>query len=207
MQRAVVIVISLLSVSLLGCGGADTDSSESTRPEAEGERSAPVEVSRPDGVPEVEERYQEDIDEAWLEAVAGEDPSTTCAAVKGRSVASEPGSADRALAACNIDIPVRYFLTAVERVEAGEATCMDLMTQIMTKLPAMTISMEGFRELAHRGDEADTSASAAAGKGTDILAGAATGRGGAGDAQQAVKERLRDRVTEVCPDEAGIILR
>ncbi|HET9581381.1 MAG TPA: hypothetical protein VFP76_01010 [Gemmatimonadota bacterium] len=159
------------------------------------------------GAPEVEERFQERIDEAWAEAVAGENPSTTCAAVKGRAVVAEPGAADRALAACNVDIPVRYFLTYLGRVESGEKSCMDFMTHMMTTLPAMTISTEGFRELAKSGDAADTSDAAAVGAGSAILAGEAAAGGGVGDPRAAVKERLRDHVTEVCPDQAPVILR
>jgi hypothetical protein len=207
MQRAGLIVVSWLSASLVGCGGADTGASEGARPAAEAERSTESDASRPEGIPDVEVRYQERIDEAWGEAVAGENPATTCAAVKGRAVASAAGSGERAVAACNVDIPVRYFLTVADRVEAGEKTCNDLMMAVMTQLPAMTMSMEGFRDLAQQRTDADTSDAAAAAAGTAILAGEAASGGGANDPRQAVKERLRDRVTEVCPQEAGVILR
>jgi hypothetical protein len=125
--------------------------------------------------------------------------------VKGRAAASAAGSASRALEACNIDIPARYFLTYVDRVEAGEETCMSLMTEVMTKLPAMTMSVEGFRDLAREGGEMDTSEAAAAG--AAIMAGATASGGGANDPRLIVKQRLSDRVTEVCPEQAGIILR
>jgi len=71
----------------------------------------------------------------------------------------------------------------------------------------MTVSAEGFRDLAGRGSQGDTSAAAAAGTATAILAGEAAAGGGAGNPRQAVKDRLRDRVTEVCPREASLILR
>jgi hypothetical protein len=200
-------VLLLLIAGSFACG--ETDAGDPTVAQTGEEAQAEVDdpVARVSGSPEVEERYQESIDEAWQEALAGENPSTTCAGVKGRAVASPEGSATRALEACNIAIPVRYFLTYVDRVEAGDGTCMNLMTEVMTKLPAMTISTEGFRDLARRGAEANTSDAAAAGAGAAILAGEVAAGGGANDPRAAVKERLRDRVTEVCPEQAAIILR
>jgi hypothetical protein len=82
---------------------------------------------------------------------------------------------------------------------------MSLMTEVMTKLPAMTMSMEGFRDLARQEGHMDESDAATAG--AAMMAGAAASGGGANDPRQVVKERLRERVTEVCPAEAGVILR
>lgn len=206
MSGARKVAVWLMAAGLAACGGSE--SSEPERPRAglaEGEVA--TRATRASGAPEVEERYQERIDEAWRKAVAGENPATTCAAVKGRATASEAGSASRAVEACNIDIPVRYFLTYVERVEAGQRTCMNLMTEVTTRLPAMTISTEPFRELARRGEEGEMSEAEAAGAATAILAGEAAAGGGANDPQRIVKDRLRDRVTAVCPNEAGLILR
>ncbi|MGH7571079.1 MAG: hypothetical protein ACREMK_04455 [Gemmatimonadota bacterium] len=123
----------------------------------------------------VEEAYQDDIDEAWGEAVAGEDPSVSCSLMKGSAAASEPGTATRALEACNVDIPVRYFLTDLDRVESRDQTCSNFMILMHMKLPAMTMS-------------ASDPAAAAYGE---------------NDAQRRIKDRLRERVTEVCPDLAG----
>ena len=200
------VVFSLVVVSV-ACGGSEAGGPDPARSGLDAEGAATPEATSPSDAPRVEAPYQERIDEAWLEAVAGENPAATCAGVKGRATVSEPGSATRALEACNVDIPVRYFLTYVERVEAGETTCMSLMTEVMTKLSAMTISTEGFRDLARQGESADTSEAAAAGAGAAILAGAAASGGGANDPQRIVKDRLRDPVTRVCPEQADLILR
>lgn len=197
----------VLIAGSLACGGSEAGDPETVWENAAGEPEVAAEASRVSGAPEVEERYQERIDEAWMKAVAGENPATTCAAVKGRAATAPEGSASRALEACNVDIPVRYFLTLADRVESGEQTCMTLMTDVMTKLPAMTISTEGFRELARQGEAADTSEAAAAGAAAAILAGEAGAGGGANDPRRIVKDRLRDRVTEVCPEQADIMLR
>jgi len=201
----------LMAGLVVGCGaengGAESGGRDQARAGADRGDEATASATTATDAPRVEEAYQERIDEAWREAVAGENPAATCAGVKGRATAAPAGSATRALEACNVDIPARYFLAYVDRVEAGEQTCMSLMTEVMTKLPAMTISTEGFRDLARRGSEADTSEAAAMGAGAAILAGEAAAGGGANDPRQAVKERLRDRVTEVCPGEAGVILR
>jgi hypothetical protein len=205
LRRSQLFTVSILTTTLFACGGSDAGGQEGVQSEGQTIEEVAAGAAGVSGAPEVEERYQERIDEAWQEAVAGENPSATCAAVKGRAAVVEPGAADRALAACNLDIPVRYFLTYVERVEAGEATCTQLMTEVMTKLPAMTISNEGFRELARQA--ADTSEAAAVGAGAAILAGEAGAGGGANGPQQAIKDRLREPVTAACPNEAGIILR
>lgn len=200
-------VLQLLIAGTFACGGSEAGDPAAAQTGGEARAEVDVPVARVSGSPEVEERYQESIDEAWGEALAGENPSTTCAGVKGRAVASPDGSATLALEACNVDIPVRYFLTYVDRVEASDGTCMNLMTEVMTKLPAMTISTEGLRDLARRGADADTSDAAVVGAGAAILAGGVASGGAASDPRAAVKERLRDRVTEVCPDQAAIILR
>jgi hypothetical protein len=199
---------SLIAELVVACG-AENGGAESGRdqPRAGTERGDATTASATTATdaPRVEEAYQERIDEAWREAVAGENPAATCAGVKGRATAAPAGSATRALEACNVDIPARYFLAYVDRVEAGEQTCMSLMTEVMTKLPAMTISTEGFRDLAQQEghmDESDAATSGAA-----MMAGAAASGSGANDPRQIVKERLRDRVTEVCPAEVGTILR
>lgn len=199
-----VVTLQLVAV-LAACVASDDGSVERARADPAADAAVASASPRPAGAPEVEEQFQARVDEAWREATDGENPSSTCAAVKGRAAVAEPGSADRALVACNVDIPARYFLTFADRVEAGEKTCMDLLTEVRTRLPAMTISTKGFGDLA-RQQNADTSTAAAVGAGAAILAGEAAGGGGANDARQRVRDRLRDRVTAVCPGEAGIIL-
>lgn len=207
MDRVRHITVLLVAVAFAACGGSADDGSEGAGGDAGGEEGSTVEAARGSGAPVVEDAFQDRIDEAWQEAVEGENPAYTCAGVKGRAATSERGSATRALAACNVDIPARYFLTYLDRVEAGEKTCRDLMMEIMTKLPSMTISTEGFRELAERGEGADTSDAAAVDAGAAILAGEAAAGGGVDDPEQMVKDRLREPVTAVCPDEASIIVR
>lgn len=200
---------SLMAGLVVACGAengeAESGGREQGRVGAESGDDAAASATTATDAPRVEEAYQGRVDEAWREAVAGENPAATCAGVKGRATAAPAGSATRALEACNVDIPARYFLAYVDRVEAGEQTCMSLMTEVMTKLPAMTMSVEGFRDLARDGGEMDSSQAAAAG--VAMIAGAAASGGGANDSRRAVKDRLRDRVTAVCPGEAAGILR
>ena len=200
---------SLMTGLVVACGaengGAESGGRDQARAGADRGDEATASATTATDAPRVEEAYQERIDEAWREVVAGENPAATCAGVKGRATAAPAGSATRALEACNVDIPARYFLAYVDRVEAGEQTCMSLMTEVMTKLPAMTMSMEGFRDLARQEGHMDESDAATAG--AAMMAGAAASGSGANDPRRIVKERLRDRVTEVCPAEAGVILR
>jgi len=205
MRGLATVVLCVLVLGHPGCGG---DRAVPPGGEAETE-DAWVESagSGGDRAPVVEEAYQGRIDEAWRKAGAAENPAATCAGVKGRAVSAPAGSADRALAACTIDIPARYFLAYVDEVEAGRRTCVNLMTEVTTRLSSMTLSAEGFRDLARQGAGGDTSAAAAAGAATAMLAGETAPGGGAGDPGQTVKDRLRDRVTEVCPREASLILR
>jgi hypothetical protein len=98
--------------------------------------------------PEVGDPYQQSIDRAWQEAVEGSDPSGTCAGVKGRTMNSTDVQAFRALFACNFDIPVRYFETYLDQVEAGKKPCQSYMVEVLTKLPAMTMSADALQEMA-----------------------------------------------------------
>lgn len=205
MSVAMRLALVLTLAGAAACNGSEAEDRGADRADSEGEAGRSGEARQANGAPQVEERYQERVDEAWQEAVAGENPSATCAGLKGRAATSPVGSATRALEACNIDIPTRYFLTYVERVEAGEQTCMNLMTEVTTRLPAMTMSMDGFRDLAVEGAHQDTGE--AAGAGAAIIAGAAASGGGANDPRQMVMERIRDRVTQVCPEQAGMFLR
>ncbi len=202
MRGTVAVVISLL---VLGCAGSDDRAGEQPGRAASAEPSASRRAGETGGGPQVEAPYQARIDGAWRKAVAGENPAATCAAVKGRASVAPAGSATRALAACNVDIPVRYFLTVIEQVEAGEKSCQNLMVAVTTQLSAMTASADALGETARQRAGADGGAGAARSAGA-ILTKEAASRGST-DAREAIKERLRDRVTAVCPGEAALILR
>lgn len=201
--RGGALVVSLLA---LGCAGSDDKARAQPGSAGPTERSASRQAADTSGGPQVEAAHQARIDEAWRKAVAGENPATTCAAVKGRAAVGPAGSATRALVACNIDIPARYFLTVVDRVEAGETSCQNLMVEVTTRLSAMTASADAFAEIVRQGGEGGGDAEGARAAGA-ILAREAAAGGGAADPRQAVRDRLRDRVTAVCPGEAGLILR
>ena len=100
--------------------------------------------------PEVGEPFKQDVDEAWDLAAKGEDPTNTCAAVKGQVQGTtkygHPSpevleAARRALDACNLAIPVRYFHTMLDKVRAGELDCQAYFAQRTRALGAMTISL------------------------------------------------------------------
>lgn len=155
--------------------------------------------------PSVGESYQSAIDAAWEKAGAGDDPSMICARVKGRAVGTDDPHAFRALFACNVDIPARYFDTYLDKVAAGEKTCQDLMREVMTKLSAMTMSADVVVEMAERLEQgAETEAAV-----VDALGDAAEdslGDGGLKNPKRLVKDRIAERTNELCPDFADIIL-
>lgn len=100
--------------------------------------------------PEVGDAFQKGVDEAWELAAAGEDPSNSCAAVKGRVQGTtkyghpsdeELESARQALQACNLDIPVRYFHAMLDKVRAGELDCRAYFSQRTRSMSAMTVSV------------------------------------------------------------------
>jgi len=166
--------------------------------------------STPVDGPQVGERYQETIDRAWEKAIAGEVPTYACAGLKGRTMSEkEPSAAAlRALLACNVDIPVRYFETYLDQVEAGEKTCMNFMTEMMTQLPAMTMSTDALWEMLESMEgSGDEETQAAAAEAITATAMDATADKGANDPKRIIKKRLTDRVNEVCPDVAGVVLR
>lgn len=160
------------------------------------ERSAP---------PEVGERYQSSITTAWDEAGQGQDPSMTCARVKGRVAGTKDSQAFRALFACNVDIPVRYFNAYLDDVAAGERSCQDLMREVMTKLPAMTMSADMVIEMANDVEQGDDPEAAI----VDALGDSATGATEDGELKhpkRLVKDRIAERTTELCPDFASVIV-
>jgi hypothetical protein len=164
---------------------------------ASDERSSP---------PEVGDAYQETIDTAWEKAAAGNDPSMTCAALKGRIAGTRDQDAFPALFACNVDIPARYFHTYLDTVAAGEKTCVGLMREVMTKLSAMTMSADVIVEMAEKIEQGDDSESAMAGA-LRGAAGDAINDDGLKDPKRLVKDRIAERTRKLCPDFADTILR
>jgi hypothetical protein len=190
---------------LLGCAALGIPGTARTAPDG-GAAAAAAEA------PRVEPAYQKSIDRAWAKAVAGEPPGAACAGVKGRAVGTKNvAGAQAALDACNVDIPARYFETFLDRVDSGEKTCSDLMMQVLTQLPAMTMSTETFERMVEQGEgvaqdstEAETQATSA---GAAVLAAAAEDAVGESDPRKRVKQRIEGRVRKACPDIADTILR
>ncbi|MGH7563824.1 MAG: hypothetical protein ACREK5_05325 [Gemmatimonadota bacterium] len=198
-MRATPWIALLVLAVLVGCGESEPGEPQPARTDTEAGNGIAPQASRSSGAPDVGDPYQERIDEAWRKAVEGENPAYACASLKGRaSMGSDSDAASRALSACNVDIPVRYFQTYIERVEAGDRSCLDLVMEVTTKLPAMTISMEAFPEIAERGSGTHAS--------DDALADAGAVLAARGSSEGIVKDRLRHRISEVCPDEAGVLL-
>lgn len=155
--------------------------------------------------PTVGEAYQEAIDTAWFTAVAGDDPTMICARMKGRVAGTGDTEAFRALFACNVDIPVRYFDTYLDQVEAGEHSCQDLMREAMTKLSAMTMSADLVMEMADRIEQGGDPESVVADAIGDAAAGA-TEDGGLKHPKRLIKDRIADRTQALCPDFASVIV-
>lgn len=155
-------------------------------------------------------RFQAPIDEAWKEAESGVNPAMTCAGVKGRAVAFPKNvAAQRAAYVCGVDIPVRYFQTFLDQIEAGEKTCPDFMMAMATELGSMTITTDSIRNMAESmtAEGRDDEAQAAATEALDAAIREAAFDQGPGDTQRIVKNRLADRTRQVCPDYADYILR
>lgn len=198
----------------LACGGseAQSEAEEGVRSQIDSE----VEAAKDDaattegaaaGAPKVSDAYQSTINRGWEEAVAGETPAYACAGLKGRVVGTgktaDPEALE-ALYACNVLLPVRYFETLLEAVEAGDETCNDFMIAMSTQLSAMTLSVDSVQDMADALDE--TPEAAAAG----TLAAAldeATLEQGLTDPKRAVKDRLREPVERTCPNLASVVLR
>lgn len=173
------------------------------------ERARPAGDVAASGAPLVEERFQARVDRAWLAALEGESPAAVCAGLKGRTVGQEktPGVA-RALFVCNVDIPARYYLTILDRVEAGEKTCHDFMIAMATRLRSMTISTEVFEELARSPSDEEISEAEAEAAAVGVLTDAATGPGAdaaGSDPRDLIKQRIAPRVGTVCPGHTSLV--
>jgi len=160
----------------------------------------------PSEPPQVGQDYQDTIDAAWDKAVAGDNPAMSCAALKGRVAGSEDTNAFKALFACNVDIPARYFHSYLDSVATGDKNCMGFMREVMTKLSAMTLSADAVMEMAEtleQGDDGEEAVAGALGK----AAGSTVADSGMRQPKQLVKERIASRTQELCPDIANIVLR
>lgn len=84
------------------------------------------------GSPDVSDRYQTEIDEAWELAADGTAPTGTCAAVVGTAVAragrsaKEREAAREAFRACYLDVRARFVEAYADAIEAGEEDCQGL---------------------------------------------------------------------------------
>lgn len=202
------------AILALACGEARSDAQgevaetiESEVAAAAAEEEAGASGPSAAGAPRVDERYQRTVDRAWEKAVAGETPAYACAGLKGRLMGNAEAATDggpEALFACNVLAPVRYFETLLDRVDAGEATCQDVMMALMTQLPAMTLSIDGIEGMM-AAMEADPQGGMAAGLRTVVDD--ATMTRGLEDPKALVKERLAERTESSCPELAGSMPR
>ena len=196
----------------LACGGGSSEA----QGEVEGVVQAEVEEAKADarssdeavaGAPRVSERYQRTINRGWQEAVAGETPAYACAGLKGRVMGTgettDPEALE-ALFACNVLLPVRYFETYLEKVEAGEKTCIDLLREMSTQLSAMTLSIDSIQGMA---DAMGDDSQAAAADTLRVALDEATLEQGLTDPKRLIKDRLEEPVRRACPQMADGILR
>ncbi len=205
--------LALLLTGLVGCGGADTDApAPDPAPSQPVTESTPV-SSEPAAVPadapivdhsassepqtlppEVESAHRSRIEDAWQRALAGSDPTNACAVLKSQLIVPGAAKAERALAACNVDVPVRYFQTQLARVQSGEATCEQVTMLMLSQLPALTMSLARVREMI--GSD-ETSGSVSGGAVVDP----------ANDSLRIVKDRLYESVVATCPGEAAQMMQ
>ncbi len=204
--------LALVLIGLVGCGGSDTDTPAPDPAPAEpvtesspgnGEPVAPTSApavehsasSEPQTFPpQVEPAHQGRIEDAWQRALAGGDPTNACAVLKSQLIVRGTAPGERALAACNIDVPVRYFQTQLARVQSGEASCEQVSMLMQSQLPALTMSLQRVREMV----ESD-------GASGDVSGGTAVDP--ANEASRIVKDRLYDLVVAICPGEAAQMMQ
>ena len=158
------------------------------------------------GAPQVGETYQKSIDRAWEKAVEGRNPMTSCAMLKGKVMGATSPEAFQALFVCNVDIPVRYFGTYLDQVEAGEKTCYNFLREISTQLSAMTASTDSLQKMADS-MSADGENPEAVTNALGDAAQEAMTETGLEDPKRLVKNRLAERIRALCPNEAEGILR
>lgn len=126
-RYATIALALALSLGLLGACSAssDSDSNGATSTQSEEANTA--------------------LAEAWAKARAGKNPTSDCADVKGNLLTDESPAARAAVAQCNFDIPVRYFNTLLDQVDAGTLECTNFMVAMSTQLSTMTMSTEGLK--------------------------------------------------------------
>lgn len=212
MDRWSMLVLAAGLGMVLACGDSSSEGQTGVEDRIQEEVGEGTEEGSADaggvaGAPRVSERYQRSIDRGWEKAVAGENPAYACAGLKGRVMGTEETAepeALEALFACNVLLPVRYFETHLERVEAGEKSCSDFRMDMSIKLPAMTLSVDSIQGMADAMEEGGEAAAA------DSLAAAvddATMEQGLTDPERLIKDRLEESVRRICPDRADSILR
>ena len=85
--------------------------------------------------------------------------------------------AQRALQVCEYDLPVHYFKSYLDSVNAGKKTCIDFMTEFKIQIGAMTMRMPTFKDF----EPVNT--------------------------KERIKEALAERVRKECPSIARVVLR
>jgi len=129
------------ALAVLACGGSQSAGGD-------GGSGAPAATSAAvAGAPKVSESYQGVINDAWAEAVAGEYPGNTCAALSGRTLRVFRGQdeaakaeAREAMEACGVAAGSRYYLTFLDKIAQGERTCQNLIFE-SAKIGALLISV------------------------------------------------------------------
>lgn len=204
-------VMTLMLAALVGCGGADTDppaaepAQSEPAPQAAPVDAAPARVAATPPIidhaangepqlvaPAVEPAYQNRVENAWQRALAGSDPTNSCAVLKSQLTVRGAAPGPRALAACNVDVPVRYFHTLLERAQSGQTTCAQVSSVMLSQLPALTMSQARVREML--GSDTGSSSNS----GVDEAA---------SDSARMVKDRLYDAVVATCPAEAAEMMQ
>ena len=105
--------------------------------------------------PDVGPEFQEEIDEALREVTEGVSPSRACAGLKGsvhgqiryQGQTDLLATATPAIQACELEVPIRYFETYLDRVVAGEHSCIDFMSHFTTEMGAVNIRMSSIEDI------------------------------------------------------------
>lgn len=218
MSKLKLCALALLIAGLVGCGGPEADEPapeptpskpvRDTPPAASTAAPAPIPAppatasmssSEPQVLPpQVEQAQQSRLDEAWQWALAGQDPTAICSVVKSQALMGNPP--ERALIACNVDVPVRFFQTQLQMVQRGETSCDAVVALMQGQLPAMTMSLERLGELVRSG-------AAPTDGGASARAIATLSPEASGDSRQIVKERLYDSIVAICPGQAAAMMQ
>jgi hypothetical protein len=201
MKRTLPWIATVALLMLTACGGSESS-------EVQASASDSVTRASSSGAPKVEAAHQKAIDAAWAKAAAGENPTHDCARIKGTVVGTKTvDSSGKTLHACNVDLPARYFLARLDRVERGDATCQAFMMEVFTQLPAMTMNTAGLERAVAQGGASDADAPGVAGGIIGEVVKDGTTDLGAGDPKRLIKDQIASRTTQVCPDVAPTVLQ